>query len=169
MELRLGIRAPPAPEDIMLTREITLPVSARELWEALTDPAAVSSWLGSEVDWTLEPGAPARFRRGEDGDRDGRVDEVRPGRRLAFQWWPEADPAEVSEVTYELEPSGEGTRLTVSERRMAAPATQVCAEGWSTWDTCFAGLWMLLAEGRRGAWMADRGVLAGSAGLQPVA
>jgi uncharacterized protein YndB with AHSA1/START domain len=114
------------PEATVLTREVTFPVPATILWDALTDPAAVSRWIGADVDWDLTPGGRARFRHGPDGDRAGRVDAVEVARRLRFRWWPEADRTDESEVSYELEPTDDGTRLTVTERRVApvpAPAS----------------------------------------------
>jgi uncharacterized protein YndB with AHSA1/START domain len=146
----------------VLTREVTFPVPATTLWDALTDPAAVSRWIGADVDWELTPGGRARFRHGPDGDRAGRVDAVEPQRRLSFRWWPEADRADESEVSYELEPTDEGTRLTVTERRVttapaeaSGPATPAeasvgtgtaVAQGTSSWtavDSRLVGLWAM--------------------------
>lgn len=97
----------------MLSRAITLPVDVERMWQALVDPSA---WIGAQVEWDLVPGGRARFVGDPAGDREGRVDDVQPGRRLAFHWWPEADPADESEVACELQPDGEGTRLVVTER-----------------------------------------------------
>ena len=140
----------------MLTREITLPVDPDRLWEALADP---SKWIGAQVDWELVPGGPARFVGDPDGDRAGRVDEVLPGRRLSFRWWPEADREDESEVTYELEPAEEGTRLVVTERRVGHEAEEKgpqASAGWTAWDGRLVGLWgtndrevMAAASGRR--------------------
>jgi uncharacterized protein YndB with AHSA1/START domain len=124
------------------------------LWDALTDPDVVSGWIGADVDWDLTPGGRARFRHGPDGDRAGRVDAVEVERRLSFRWWPEANRADESEVSYELEPTEEGTRLTVTERRVAsappAPAeasigTLTAGPGatasWTAVDSRLLGLW----------------------------
>jgi uncharacterized protein YndB with AHSA1/START domain len=140
----------------VLTREITLPVDPDRLWEALADP---SEWIGARVDWDLVPGGRARFVGDPDGDRAGRVDEVLPGRRLSFHWWPEADREDESEVTYELEPAEEGTRLVVTERRVGheagaeGPQASAC---WTPWDGRLVGLWgthdrevMAATSGRR--------------------
>lgn len=139
----------------MLTREITLPVDADRLWEALADP---SEWIGARVEWELVPGGRARFVGDPDGERAGQVDEVQPGRRLSFRWWPESDPEDESEVTYELEPAEEGTRLVVTEQRVTErpeterPVTgplsgEAAADGaqasarWTAWDGRLVGLW----------------------------
>lgn len=125
----------------MLTREITLPVDPDRLWEALADP---SEWIGAQVEWELVPGGRARFTGDPDGERSGQVDEVEPGRRLSFRWWPEADRDDESEVTYELEPAEDGTRLVVTERRVQreAPADGPQASArWTAWDDRLVGLW----------------------------
>jgi uncharacterized protein YndB with AHSA1/START domain len=161
----------------MLTREITFPVDADRLWEALADP---SSWLGADVEWDLRPGGAATFRGGEE-DRAGRVDEVQPGRHLSFHWWPEAEQADESTVTWDLEPTEDGTRLTITERRTASPAgasptgvspAQASADGWTAWDSRLAGLWVWVPDrgradrGQRESLMAERRVLAGSASVR---
>src|SRR5579875_810669 len=89
----------------VLNRRMVFPVSSERLWEALVAP---SEWMGAEVEWELVPGGDASFRQGEDGDRRGQVLEVAPGRRLSFRWWPEHDPEEESEVTFDLEPGAGG-------------------------------------------------------------
>jgi uncharacterized protein YndB with AHSA1/START domain len=151
----------------MLTREITFPVAADRLWEALADPSA---WLGAEVEWDLRPGGAATFRGGEE-DRAGRVDEVQPGRHLSFHWWPEAEQADESEVTWDLESTEEGTRLTITERRSASTAqastAQASANGWTAWDNRLAGLWVSTADrGQRVPLLAEHRVLAGSASVR---
>lgn len=125
----------------MLSREITLPVDPDRLWEALADP---SEWIGARVDWDLVPGGRARFVGDPDGEREGQVDDVQPGRRLCFRWWPQADRQDESEVTYELEPAEDGTRLVVTERRVnrEAPAEGLEASAcWTAWDGRLVGLW----------------------------
>jgi uncharacterized protein YndB with AHSA1/START domain len=103
-----------------LRRDVHLPVGADAVWTAITDPDELTRWFGASVEWDLRPGGPASFRQ-PGGDREGRVEGVEPGRRLQFLWWPAGDQTQTSEVTYELQPDDDGTRLTVTERRMLAP------------------------------------------------
>jgi uncharacterized protein YndB with AHSA1/START domain len=86
--------APPEEVQLMIRRQLVIPVSTEQLWDALTDPDQVQSWFGARVEWELRDGAPARFW-GDDGvERHGRVDVVRPHRHLRFRWWPVARPNE---------------------------------------------------------------------------
>jgi uncharacterized protein YndB with AHSA1/START domain len=133
----------------MIERRLTLPVEAERLWDELTDPHAASQWMGGTVEWELVPGGPARF---EDGDqvRRGRIDDVQPGRRLRFSWWPEghADDGEASEVTYELRPGdGGSTELVVTERRLVAGPSGPAAVAWSAWDTRLLRAWARVGAG----------------------
>jgi uncharacterized protein YndB with AHSA1/START domain len=149
----------------MIRRQVIMPVSPERLWEALTDPDKMAGWFGAEVQWTLEEGAPARFVSDDGSERAGRVQAVRPGRHLRFRWWPTTERAEgsetpdpeapaASEVSYLLEPVPEGTRLTIQERPVGAPAGFARAGGtpasgpaagprasWTAWDSRLAHAW----------------------------
>jgi uncharacterized protein YndB with AHSA1/START domain len=142
----------------MIERQIVVPVDPAVLWEALTEPHEVGAWFGQRVDWDLSPGGRARWSGGGEGSRSGVIDEVAPGRRLRFRWWPESEQGPASEVTYELEPAGgaepDGTRLTVRETLVPPPAETASpgtatadtasAYTWTSWDTRHAGLWLRL-------------------------
>ena len=124
------------------------PSPADRLWEALTEPESVSGWFGADVEWDLKPGGRARFVSADEGDRRGLIDDVSPGRHLRFRWWPESDEDEVSEVSYQLDPDDAGTRLKVTERRVAPAAHNALAHasagttgGWDAWDDRLASLW----------------------------
>ena len=150
----------------MLERHLFIPASPREVWETLTDPPAVSTWFGAQVDWDLNPGGTARFFEDGGAVREGRVDEVVPGQHLRFRWWPEGEADDgTSEVTYRLEPLEEGTDLTITERQLpaalsaeaaSAPAlsarrrstgVESTADGnvttatWTRWDSRLVGVW----------------------------
>jgi uncharacterized protein YndB with AHSA1/START domain len=111
------------------------------LWEALTDPEQLSGWFGADVEWDLRPGGRARFQESDGAKRHGRVDEVRAERHLRFTWWPASDPTEASEVSYVLQPTPEGTRLTIQERRVAQDLTVRDSVSWSAWDARLLGAW----------------------------
>ena|SRR5579864_2183657 len=114
-------------------REIVVPVSAEELWDAITVPDALREWFGADVDWELTPGGIGRFDEDDGTRREARVGAVEPGRHLGFTWWPEGREDEVSEVDYELEEADGGTRLVITETR-----AQLAVDAW---DFRVMGLW----------------------------
>jgi uncharacterized protein YndB with AHSA1/START domain len=76
---------------VQVTREVVLEAPVEEVWDALTDPAQVEEWFS------------------EDGAERGLVvEEVEPGRRVAYTW-------EEGEVAIELEEVDAGTRVLVTE------------------------------------------------------
>jgi uncharacterized protein YndB with AHSA1/START domain len=138
----------------MLVRQVVIPVSPSELWDALTEPEEVAAWFGSQVEWDLRPGGRARFVTDDGTVRGGVVDDVRPSRRLSFRWWPEGDDqSDASQVSYDLEPDDDGTLLTVTEQPLpneVTPAAQACVPtasaadpmgSWTGWDTRLFRCW----------------------------
>ena len=92
-------------------RELLLPASAEELWEAMTG----DGWLADEVELDLRPGGDARFCSRETV-KTGWVEEVCPAERLAFWWAVDGEPATRVELT--LEPREETlTRVRIVETR----------------------------------------------------
>ena len=144
----------------MIRRRVTLPTTSDRVWGAITDPRHIPSWFGGEMDWSLEPGAPLSYR-GDDGElREGRIEEVRPGARLRFVWWPADDGGGAvgegaTEVTYLVEPAPDGAVLTVQEtplvadgpRASTAPGT--AGRRWDDWDDRLAGAWVSLSTNAR--------------------
>jgi uncharacterized protein YndB with AHSA1/START domain len=97
----------------MIHREITLPASRDDVWEALTNPDELAEWFANDVELDLRPGGGASFRWSNGEERRATVVEVETERRLAFEWEDEG------EVEFTLEDDADGTRLTVVE---TAPA-----------------------------------------------
>ena len=46
------------------------------------------------------------------------------GHLLRFRWWPSDDESQASEVTYTVEPDGDGSQLTITERPLVTMASQ---------------------------------------------
>lgn len=145
----------------MIRRQVVLPVQPDRLWDALTDPDQAAGWFGGRIEWELREGGPLRFRDDDGSGREGHVEVVRPGRYLRYRWW-KIEPAGAgeSEVTYLIEPTGEGCRLTIQERDVASPATGRRPDSlasypswesgstpasWTRWDERVAGAWAGLA------------------------
>jgi uncharacterized protein YndB with AHSA1/START domain len=106
----------------LIEREMDFAASPSEVWEALTDPEWLGSWLADDVELELWPGGEARFAMG-DQIRTGWVEEVSApaagrepaGGRLAFWWAEDDEPA--SRVELSLSSREGGTRLRVVETR----------------------------------------------------
>jgi uncharacterized protein YndB with AHSA1/START domain len=92
-----------------LTKEITLPATAEEVWRSLDEPA----WLGEDAAIDLRPDGEVRA-----GDRTGFVEEVEEPRRLVF-WWSAPDE-DATRVELELTEDGEETHVRVVESRPLA-------------------------------------------------
>jgi uncharacterized protein YndB with AHSA1/START domain len=89
-----------------MSREITLPAPAEDVWRSLSEPA----WLGEDAAIDLRPDGEVRA-----GDRTGFVEEVEEPRRLVF-WWSASDE-DATRVELELESDGEQTHVRVVESR----------------------------------------------------
>jgi uncharacterized protein YndB with AHSA1/START domain len=106
-----------------MVREVILPASRDDVWDAVTNPARLAEWFGGEV--RLEPEPRGRVEhRAEDGTvRTGVVLSVDRPFRLVFWWRPEDDDAEEgTQVELVLLEHDEGTALHVAEFPAPDPA-----------------------------------------------
>jgi uncharacterized protein YndB with AHSA1/START domain len=108
-------------------REATFEASPEEVWEALTDERLLAEWLADEAELDPEPGGAVSFRVGDER-RDGRVEQVEKGRRLAFTW--SRDGEGPSFVEFTIEPAVAGTRLIVTERALTGPVAAAIGASW---------------------------------------
>lgn len=106
-------------------RSVVLDASPEEVWDALTDPHQLSSWFGALVDLDVRPGGTGRFVSDDGEVLDAVVVAVEQARHVTFQWWPvsggRAGGPSTTRVSFDLEPVGKGTRLTVIERGFVRP------------------------------------------------
>ena len=97
-----------------LTFEFDLPHPPEKVWRALTDPSLLAQWLLPAVGFELAPGAAFRFQAppqpGWDGTVNCRFLEIEAQRKLSWSWVV-GDIDTV--VTFTLEPTPTGTRLTL--------------------------------------------------------
>ena len=98
-----------AENEMELTREITLPATAEEVWRSLEEPA----WLGEDASIELQPDGEVRV-----GERTGFVEEVEESQRLVF-WWAAPDE-DSTRVELELEEDDDVTHVRVVESRPLA-------------------------------------------------
>jgi uncharacterized protein YndB with AHSA1/START domain len=120
-----------------VTREVVLPAEVDEVWKAITDPERLGDWFGADVELDLHPGGRAVFHGDDGAVRRGVVEEVDPGHKLSYRWWPydsgDANPGAPKqtrvELTIEAVPSG--TRLLVVEAPLfSASASASVSAGW---------------------------------------
>ncbi len=108
------------PDRIERTVELAHPPA--EVWAALTTAEGLRSWFGKEAAIDLRPGGPARMTFGNGFTVSMRVERVEEPTVFGFTWQiyglPDDDPRRTY-VEFTLEPTGSGTRLTVTESGFA--------------------------------------------------
>jgi uncharacterized protein YndB with AHSA1/START domain len=110
-------------------RAILLDATPEEVWEALTDEAALREWLAPAVELEPREGGELLCRYEDGEERRGEVELIEEAERLAFRWWRE--DAGPSRVELTLEAVAGGTRLTVIESQLDPGAPSLLAAGWS--------------------------------------
>jgi uncharacterized protein YndB with AHSA1/START domain len=111
----------PIPNTITRTLDLTHP--QEKVWGALTTTAGLASWFGSYADGEVTPGKDVHMRFDEhNAEVTLAVKVVDPMSVFAYCWGingaPQDDPRRTY-VEFRLEPTGGGTRLTVSESGFA--------------------------------------------------
>jgi uncharacterized protein YndB with AHSA1/START domain len=112
--------------DTEVIRTVDLPATVDEVWTALTDDDERAAWFGGEGRIDVRPGGSGEIVEPDGSVHRVEVDTVDPGRRLGWRWSPVAGGV-VSDVEFVVEPLVVGTRLTVTERRVAATVAQASA------------------------------------------
>jgi uncharacterized protein YndB with AHSA1/START domain len=107
-------------------RAIEIRATPERVWRALTSRDELSAWFRVAIDGEIAAGREV-WMTSTDPNYPGhrfkvRFTELTPGKRLVWQWHPgEVDPKvdysrePETTVTIELEPTPEGTRVTVAE------------------------------------------------------
>jgi uncharacterized protein YndB with AHSA1/START domain len=110
------------------TTSVTVHAPAREVWDALTKPALVKTYLmGADLKTDWKEGSPIRYTgeyNGKPYEEKGVVKKVEPPRLLQTTHFSamsgkEDDPENYALVTYELEEQDGQTLLTVSQDNIA--------------------------------------------------
>ena len=96
-------------ERMQITREIEVPETPDEVWEALTEPERLEEWFASEVELDARPGGEGVFRRGDGDERHAVVRELEESERLVLDW------DDGGSVAIELETTQAGTLVRVVE------------------------------------------------------
>ncbi len=124
-----------------ITRTLELPHPQQKVWAALTSLDGLTGWFGSHADGEIAPGHEVRMRWEKyDGEQMLAIKVVDPMSVFAYSWSingaPAGDPRRTY-VEFALEPTGSGTRLTVTESGFAQlpdewlePSYLGNVEGW---------------------------------------
>lgn len=96
-------------------RELRHPID--RVWRAITDPDELAQWLGTRPELELRVGGLyVMIHTSPDGATVQRVEDrvvrVEPPRLFEHTFWRELNPSAL--VTWELTPSGDGTRLELT-------------------------------------------------------
>jgi uncharacterized protein YndB with AHSA1/START domain len=111
------------------TAQVSRTLDARpdEVWKALTTPEIIKTYFfGADVESDWKVGSPVKIKgemKGKAYEDKGEVRSFDPGHRLAFSHFSpstgEADrPENYHLVSYELEPDGERTRVTLTQSNL---------------------------------------------------
>lgn len=135
--------------DLVFRRHIRKPVE--KVWAALTVPERIADWF-TRVELDLRVGGRYHVHFDDHGySVEGEIVELEPLRRLVHTW-PDPDPSKPpAVVSYELEPEGEGCRLTFANRGVPREYASAVA-GWHAFLEALPGA----AEGARTPWSMDR-------------
>jgi uncharacterized protein YndB with AHSA1/START domain len=105
-----------------IERTVDIPRPPAAVWAALTTAEGLGAWFGDRATIDLRPGGAARVGWKGGHTADLRVERVEEPRVFGFTWHiyglPDDDPRRTY-VEFTLEPTGEGTRLTVVESGFA--------------------------------------------------
>ena len=127
--------------------ELDLQHGAEKVWRALTNPELLSQWLLPVIGLQLEPGAEFTLKTqpqpGWDGTVDCRFLEIEAQRRLSWAWVV-GDIDTV--VTFTLDPTDAGTRLTVVQSGFKPDQKQNAAGARYGWKMMSGKLIDLLAR-----------------------
>jgi uncharacterized protein YndB with AHSA1/START domain len=94
-----------------IERSVDVAVTPAEVWDRIVDGDLAEEWLGVTVE--ARPGGAVTV---PGADTIGTVEEVDAGRSITWSWrQPDGDP---SQVTIDIEPLVDGSRVTVTERML---------------------------------------------------
>ena len=114
-----------------------LPVPPERVFAAWTDPLSLGRWLSpiGHAEAETEPWIGGRIRVTMIGpgvriEHTGEYREVVPDRRLVFTWQSPYTGPGPSLVTIDLEPSGDGTSLTLVHEQLSPDQVASHSGGW---------------------------------------
>jgi uncharacterized protein YndB with AHSA1/START domain len=115
---------------LRFTRTLAHPVD--KVWRAITEPEHLAHWFPTTIEGRREAGAPLRFTlpEGQEPPFDGEMLSYQPPSLMEFRWGTDI-------VRLELQPSGEGTVLTLLD---TLDERGKGARDGAGWHTCLDAL-----------------------------
>lgn len=114
--------------ELVFRRRFARPIE--KVWAALTVPERLADWFADTKVDRLEPGGRIEFfHTGADYRSLGRVVAYEPPRLFAWTW-SELDGSKESLVRFELEPDGDGCRLTLTHSGLPPEDGEGVLAGW---------------------------------------
>ncbi|MFZ5717907.1 MAG: SRPBCC family protein [Pseudomonadota bacterium] len=113
---------------IVFRRRYAKPID--KVWAALTVPERLADWFAETmVDRMEVGGAMQLYFTGADYRSLARIEVFDPPRTIAWRW-SELDGTKDSLVRFDLEPDGEGCRLTLTHSELAISEAKGVPTGW---------------------------------------
>lgn len=121
-----------------VNKTIEIAVSPMLVWRALTDRETIKKYFfGTEAISDWQQGSSLVFRgewEGKSYEDKGNIHMAVPGKLLVYDYWSgfsglEDTPENYSMVSYNLDKSGDGTRVTLTQKGFAEEEAQKHAEG----------------------------------------
>ena len=125
-----------------------IPAKPADVWQTLTSREGMKAYMmGADVETDWRIGGPITMRgefHGKSFEDKGEVRSFEPERRLSYTHVSSAAPDQVHLVTFELQPHGAGTEVTVTQasagQAAAASDEKNKAQYEKTWATMLEGL-----------------------------
>lgn len=136
---------------VLASVEIAAP--PERVFQALTSSEICNWWVRPGVmdtrEWSGEVRVGGRWRASGIGNGrpyvlEGEYLEIDPPRKLVHTWEPVGAPGQPSTVTYLLEPTSKGTKITLRHAGIAVP--DICTNTSIAWETSFARLAEIFTE-----------------------
>lgn len=125
-------------DDLTITRDIELDLAEDDLWGLVGNGAAWADWMTDTSDVEVVPGGSGEVV--DDGvRREVRIDDVEPGHRVAYRWWPSGEPDAVSTVELVVVPRPNGSALRITETLRASTAAGTALD--LRWEVRALALW----------------------------
>jgi uncharacterized protein YndB with AHSA1/START domain len=127
-------------ENRAVKKSLLLKASPAVVWQAITDPETIKRYFfGTNVETDWKPGSPITYSgnwKGKEYKDRGTILEVDKEKKLSHTHWSSLSelpdiPENYYTVTYELEPRGEDTLLTVVQAgNMSKETFEHSCENW---------------------------------------